>query len=179
MQVIFDRKKKLIFIVIVICLVFLLFVIYLFSTKGNKTLNQQISPDSTATLILQTINETTGVSDVKDFLFEKSVTLIISLSKLEKTYFLDPIFVDLKADLVRMVQNDIAPLGANINIRNTRTIVNSDSLSGVVYVIVENDIQERVNLTLTYSKNPQGEWKLVDYKRSTPKLLKLDDRSIE
>jgi hypothetical protein len=172
MQIILDKKKKTVVSVItaVVFVAILFIVVFSRNETSNNVTKQTISNPvfNEITITRQKSVQPSEVSEVKDFIFEKSLGLIISLSKSNDDYTTDLVFQNLKSDLVNSTQTDISSLGLNIRVKTLKTIINSDGLSGVIYVKATGDKQKSINFSLTYAKNSNGVWKLVGYSRIKP-----------
>ncbi len=168
-------KKKVIFslIAVVFFIVILIFVISFFR-KGKTSGDRKIITNPTGTQTKLGSPGVSVISEVGDILTEKSIILVISLSKSDGTYLSDPIFQGLVGDPITVLRNDLIPFGSDIKIRISRKVINSDSLSGIVYMNIENGTQKGISPTLTYAKDPKGEWKLVDYKNRKLHLIKME-----
>lgn len=176
MQIVISKKIK-IFIAVFAALVFvsILLLVVIPRAKTEKDVMEPVAISSEITVIKQNNDQVSNISEVKDFLFEKSMLLIISILRSEMDHVSDPIFQNLKDGIINNIKNDISLVGTDVKIKVPRIIVNSDAFSGVVYMDIEGSNQEKNIFTLTYSKDSKGIWKLVNYVKIRPITSLLEE----
>lgn len=154
-------------ITVVITGIILLFLKY-FPKTGEVTDEKNNISTSRGLLTEWSGNNISGNEDVGDMLTEKSVNLIIALSKKDGIQTEDPMFMNLKKDFTNELKNDLSNLDSRISIRIDKNIVNSDKMSGQIYITVKDGVQKYIKITLTYAKDFENNWKLVGYSRFSP-----------
>ncbi|KKR11611.1 MAG: hypothetical protein UT39_C0005G0046 [Candidatus Woesebacteria bacterium GW2011_GWA1_39_21] len=161
-----NRKLLMILPLVIVFLLVVGLITYRPSVTGN------ISDNNLVSLKPQADGENDAIFsanlETEDFLYEKSVSLIIQISKADNSYLENPVYQGVKESLLNRVSGEISPLGSDIKIRVLKVFVNSDKLSGTVYLGLDGGPQKIARVTISYYKNSQGEWKLSDFHLGRP-----------
>lgn len=173
------NKKKSILIILSLVVVgsgiLLLLLTYLKKDKENSFGPMQTSTTSSQNIIKTSSDNSNTIINASDFITEKSIILIIAMSGLDRNFLSDSLFTDFDSNRMQTLRQEITSLGQDIDIRILNTYVNSDILSGQVQTEIKNKTGSEINITFVFSKNPEGEWKLVDYFKKS--LILIEDKT--
>lgn len=170
----FVTKRKPYAIALILFVLLLIF-IFLISTQSKGSSNSDrtgtSSPStSNSKYVVELIDKNIEVNENKDFIFEKSIILLIQLLRQEDTYLKDSVFSNNRNGSIEELRNKILDIGLNVKFKILKIITYPNVPSGVVYINIKG-VSTELNLSLEYSKDQYGQWKLMNYEIIEPDYL--------